>query len=198
MSKAEREMYKKVRRIMVSDLKRDLIGPAHDESDVIYEAPSQAYITGILYPLESEVETEKSLEDVQFADVYDEPESGMEEDVEQQRNSELEQEAEEEKITPNKKFKHQNSLGIRCYVRETTDHIRASIAWGGTHHLRNLIPKGKEKLFYGHVKLSVLRSIFPCPHSIRILISLLHRKYHLLLAKKSFQVQMYSLFQFSL
>ncbi|MDE1376727.1 DNA helicase, partial [Bacillus licheniformis] len=54
----------------------------------------------------------------------------MEEDVEQQRNSELEQEAEEEKITPNKKFKHQNSLGIRCYVRETTDHIRASIAWG--------------------------------------------------------------------
>lgn len=130
MSKAEREMYKKVRRIMVSDLKKDLIGPAHDESDVIYEAPSQAYITGILYPLESEVETEEPLEDVQFVEMHDEPESGMEEDVEHQSNSEPEQEVEEEKITPNKKFKHQNSLGIRCYVRETTDHIRASVAWG--------------------------------------------------------------------
>ncbi|MDF9417611.1 DISARM system helicase DrmA [Bacillus altitudinis] len=130
MSKEERAMYKKVRRIMVSDLKRDLIGPAHDEPDVIYEAPSQAYITGILYPLESEIETEELLEDVQFAEVYDEPKGGMEEDMEHQSNSEPVQEAAEEKITMNKKFKHQNSMGIRCYVRQTTNYLRASVAWG--------------------------------------------------------------------
>jgi len=130
MSKSEREMYKKVRSIMVSDLKRDLIGPSHNELDVIYEPPSQAYITGILYPLESEVETEEQLEDFQFAELYDELELEMGEDLENESNIELEPEVVQEKITPNKKFKHQNSLGIRCYVRETTDHICASVAWG--------------------------------------------------------------------
>ncbi|UJG56725.1 hypothetical protein KY998_23610 [Bacillus paralicheniformis] len=198
MSKAEREMYKKVRRIMVSDLKRDLIGPAHDESDVIYEAPSQAYITGILYPLESEVETEKSLEDVQFADVYDEPESGMEEDVEQQRNSELEQEAEEEKITPNKKFKHQNSLGIRCYVRETTDHIRASIAWGRYTSSKKFDSERKREVILWTRQIECFEeyiSLSSFDQNIDIPIT---QEVSLVVSKKSFQVQMYSLFQFSL
>lgn len=124
MDKIKRQMYKKVRSILIKDLKRDLIGPPHHEEDVIYEAPSQAYITGILYPLEAEGKSEEEQFN-QLEDIYLSSEENINnEDIE-------ENETKEEIAIPNiKKFKQQSSMGIKFYVKEDTDYIQAKVGWG--------------------------------------------------------------------
>jgi hypothetical protein len=110
-----RETYKLVRQIVLNDLKRDLIGPEHSVEDVISEPPSQAYLTGILYPLESEVELEEPITD------------GLD-----SIGGDLIEESSEEQVieTRNKKFKQQSSMGIRFYIKDTTDSLTVKYAWG--------------------------------------------------------------------
>ncbi|PGW76578.1 DISARM system helicase DrmA [Bacillus cereus] len=124
----ERKKYKKIRSILIEDLKRDLIGPEHSKEDIIYEGPSQAYITGILYPLESEVEVEAYLEEQ-----FEELDANSERQVDEEYSGEYRQEheIEAEKVVPNdKKFRNQNSMGMKFYLNKNTDHVFVKSVWG--------------------------------------------------------------------
>ncbi|MEH7248594.1 DISARM system helicase DrmA [Neobacillus niacini] len=111
-----RETYKLVREKMLEDLKRDLIGPEHIKDDVITEPPSQAYLTGILFPLESEVEKPNDeLLDEGLEAVSDDPVEAPEEDAVE---------------TKNKTFKQQSSMGIRFYIKDSTQSFNVKYAWG--------------------------------------------------------------------
>ncbi|MED0958225.1 DISARM system helicase DrmA [Bacillus paramycoides] len=121
MTNIERNKYKTVRGILIRDLKRDLIGPEHIEEDIIYEPPSQAYITGILYPLESEIQVnEVELERVYLAD-------NLDEEYEDTENNDVK----EETILPKAKtFKQQNSMGVKFYIEKDTNHFLVKGGWG--------------------------------------------------------------------
>lgn len=111
-----REAYRLVREKMLKDLKRDLIGPDRIKDDVITEPPSQAYLTGILFPLESEVEKpEDDVLDERLEPVSDEPDESSEEVVVE---------------TKNKTFKQQSSMGVRFYIKDTIRSFCVKYAWG--------------------------------------------------------------------
>ncbi|WP_282019349.1 DISARM system helicase DrmA [Planomicrobium okeanokoites] len=112
-----REMYSEVRSIILKELKRDLIGPDYIEEDILVETPTQAYITGILYPLEAEVEEEELLEDI-YSGEGDSKSSVDDETSEENPNA--------IKITQQK----QSSLGMRFFVAETTEKVNVKIKWG--------------------------------------------------------------------
>ncbi|RLQ90215.1 DISARM system helicase DrmA [Planomicrobium sp. Y74] len=111
-----REIYSEVRNIVVKELKRDLIGPDYLEEDILAEPPTQAYITGILYPLEAEVEEEEILGDIHPDN--DINESNEDEEVEESTNV--------LKITQQK----QSSCGIRFFINENVEKIYVRLKWG--------------------------------------------------------------------
>lgn len=109
-------MYKLVREKMLDDLKRDLIGPDHLKDDVISEAPSQAYLTGILYPLESEVDLpEEEGAEEGLKTVTDDPDDSTGDAVIE---------------TKTKTFKQQSSMGVRFYIKESIDSFQVKYSWG--------------------------------------------------------------------
>lgn len=59
----DRHKYSEVRDIFVKELKRDLIGPEYNDEDILTEDPSQAYLTGMLCPVDSEVEETEELDE---------------------------------------------------------------------------------------------------------------------------------------
>jgi hypothetical protein len=123
--KMDRKKFREVRSIILKDLKRDLIGPDHAEVDILNEPPSQAYISGILYPLESELPIEEEdLDDPQYS--KESPYSHNE------RGDYNPPDEADEKIELNKgkKFKQQNSMGIRFYIQDSIDHIIVKGGWG--------------------------------------------------------------------
>ncbi|ENQ3107288.1 DNA helicase [Bacillus cereus] len=119
-----REKYKLIRSIMLKDLKRDLVGPEHEKQDIITEPPSQAYITGILYPLESEKPIEEELDEQQASFEADhatyqdteEEDRGTDDDAIVRNNSKV--------------FKQQNSMGIKFYVKNNVNDIVIKGRWG--------------------------------------------------------------------
>lgn len=113
-----RQIYSEVRSIFVNELKRDLIGPEYKDVDILRESPSQAYLTGILYPLESEFEGEEE---------FSEPHLSFSENT----DIEIVNEIENDKVNINKTSKKkQNSLGLKVYVGNEIKKIRATIRWG--------------------------------------------------------------------
>jgi ribosomal protein L32 len=123
----ERLEYSRVRNEIIKAIRRDLIGPPHDEIDVITETPSSSYLTGILHPLDKDEEDEEIGIDEEALS-----ESGML--VERGNlNPEFsigEEEDSEAEIKPKrKKMKKQSSIGIRFYVNENAS-FHICIKWG--------------------------------------------------------------------
>lgn len=118
--KMSRQVYAEVREIFVNELKRDLIGPNYNEEDILTEAPSQAYLTGILFPMDSE---NTELEELS------EPHLPTAEETDYER-TETGEETENDRINILKLKKRQNSFGLKVYVNEDVKKIMAIIKWG--------------------------------------------------------------------
>jgi superfamily II DNA/RNA helicase len=116
-----RKIYSEVRSIIVNELQRDLYGPNYDEIDILKETPSQAYLTGILYPQDSENIEEEELADVHLIEKNDN------ENLDNYDDEEIEKENINTNLVTNKR---QNSLGIKCYVSNKLDKIKAMVRWG--------------------------------------------------------------------
>lgn len=114
-----RELYSEVRNIIVNALKKDLVGPEHLEEDTLFEPPTQAYITGILYPLEAELEEEEILEDIYQASEADD----LRLDLKEENNVDY---VNSVKINQQK----QSSFGIRFFLSENTKRIKVTLKWG--------------------------------------------------------------------
>ncbi|UOQ44065.1 DISARM system helicase DrmA [Halobacillus salinarum] len=125
MSKEKRENYKEVRKIVLDELKRDLIGPSYDQPDIITEPPTQSYLTGILFPLESAFEQE---EEEELEDAFHMGEENLK-SIEKGEYNPTEDDN-EKGIEKNKTFKQQNSIGVKFYVMDTVKEINVKCAWG--------------------------------------------------------------------
>ncbi|MCY8561174.1 DNA helicase, partial [Bacillus haynesii] len=119
----DRHKYSEVRDIFVKELKRDLIGPEYNDEDVLTEDPSQAYLTGILCPVDSEVEETEELDEP-----YLQPLGGS---TIENENTETDEETGNEKVGDTKTIKRrQNSLGLKVYVDKKIKNLKAMIRWG--------------------------------------------------------------------
>lgn len=116
-----RQIYSEVRDIIVNELKRDLVGPEYSDVDILTEPPSQAYLTGILYPMDSEIEETEELDEPYLPLVEESPTEKVE----------TGEETENDKIN-NAKIarKRQNSLGLKVYIGEEIKTIKTIIKWG--------------------------------------------------------------------
>ncbi|KOP81465.1 DNA helicase [Bacillus sp. FJAT-21945] len=120
-----REKYKEVRRIVLNELKRDLIGPDFELPDVLTEPPTQSYLTGILYPLEAAIE---QLEEEELEDAFHMGEENLKSNEKGDYNPT--EDDTEKGIDNNKTFKQQNSIGVKFYVKDTVKEIYVKCSWG--------------------------------------------------------------------
>lgn len=119
----DRHKYSEVRDIFVKELKRDLIGPEYNDEDILTEDPSQAYLTGMLCPVDSEVEETEELDEP-----YLEP--LVRSTIENENTETDEEETKNEKIGKDKTKKRQNSLGLKMYTDKELKKLKAIIRWG--------------------------------------------------------------------
>lgn len=118
-----REKYKEVRGIVLNELKRDLIGPDYDIQDVLTEPPTQSYLTGVLYPLETAIELEEELEDA-----FHMGEENLK--TEEKGDYNPTEDDNEKGIDRSKIFKQQNSIGLKFYIKDTVKEINVKCSWG--------------------------------------------------------------------
>jgi hypothetical protein len=120
-----REQYRKVREIVLNELKRDLIGPNYDQVDVLTEPPSQAYLTGILYPLDSKAKVE---EEEELEDAFHMGEENIQSSEKGDYNP-TQDENDKGINNKNKPFKQQNSIGVKFYIQDDIKEIEVKGAW---------------------------------------------------------------------
>lgn len=133
----DRKIYSEVRELFINELKKDLIGPSLDEIDILDESPSQAYLTGILHPLE----TEDILNLEILSDIYDQSYDQLKDnEIEIQVNEDVEEQAIKDTLIINKR---QNSIGIKSYLMDDVKKILFKATWGEyekfktTEHIKN-------------------------------------------------------------
>ena len=91
-----------VRKIILSEIENDVIGPRNGSDEIIKEYPSTAYLSGVLFPKETDVETDSE--------------------------GEIKSESEDES-SPNMGMKP-SSMGVTCRVEAKTKIILAKIQYG--------------------------------------------------------------------
>lgn len=131
--------YAEVRNMMLKELKRDLVGPDHNEPDIINEPPTQAYLTGILHPMDTE-EVEEDWEELSdtatFEEEVNDESSIADEDIERNIQG------------YSKKLKKQSTMGIRFYTEKEEAEFNVLIRWGEYHRKEEISKEGYKKVFY--------------------------------------------------
>lgn len=135
-----RKTYSEVRGIIMKELKRDLIGPEFSDKDIISEAPSQAYLTGILFPLDSENEDEELMNEIYI------PKDSSTKD----ENSESNDEEPEIEVINTTKIgqKRQNSFGLKFYVEENVQNLEVLVQWGEYKKIKKFDEKKVKEIPY--------------------------------------------------
>lgn len=111
-----------VRKVFLDALKRDLIGPNYDQIDILNEPPTQAYLTGILHPMDKE--------DVQnFEEVLSEPSAKLFMGKEIDSETPINDESDRDVTNKGKKLKKQSSMGLRFYVDSDATDFNILINW---------------------------------------------------------------------
>lgn len=136
----EANKYREFRKMMVEALKRDLIGPDHTEQDVLNEPPTQAYLTGILHPLDKE-EIEEDWEELSGSAIN-------EEEINQNDNSMADEAVEKNIQNRSKKLKKQSTMGIRFYTKREDADFNVLIRWGKYKKKEEINQDGRKKVLY--------------------------------------------------
>lgn len=131
--------YKELRQMIVEALKRDLIGPDHNEQDILNEPPTQSYLTGILHPLDKE-EIEEDGEELSDPIIN-------EEEANDNDNSIVDEVVEKNIQGRSKKLKKQSTMGIRFYTEQDDANFNVLIRWG-KYEKKEEIREGRKKLLY--------------------------------------------------
>lgn len=110
----------------------DLMGPK-SENEVLDELPMNSYITGMLYPSDTDMSEDETFDEHDFtADEFhsnEETNRGQEDD-----------ELAEKRIGG---FKKQSSLGISCYIDSCVKKLQVSIKWGSYSKEHIKVPEKK-------------------------------------------------------
>lgn len=111
--------YAKVREEILKAVRMDLIGP-QSENEELDEIPTNSYITGMLYPADTEMSEDENYDTQSFeTDFKEDNDTGITvEDIDPDNDK------------PRGGFKKQSSLGVSCYVSSDVNILKVNIAWG--------------------------------------------------------------------
>jgi hypothetical protein len=121
MAKRSDYLYAQVRKKMLDAVRTDLIGPTK-ENEALTELPTNSYITGMLYPADSDITEDENYNDVEFT------EGRLDSDGNPTESVVLEDEEPEE--TTKGGFKKPSSIGVSFYLAEDTDVLNVDVLWG--------------------------------------------------------------------
>lgn len=110
-----------VRQKILDAVRKDLIGPASD-CEQLNEVPTSSYITGLLYPADTDVTEDENYNDVEFT------EKNFDADGETLEAGIFEEEEPEDRVKGG--FQKPSSIGVSFYVSDDVQKINAYINWG--------------------------------------------------------------------
>lgn len=110
-----------VRQKILDAVRKDLIGPASD-CEQLNEVPTSSYITGLLYPDDTDVTEDENYNDVEFT------EKNFDADGETLEVGIFEEEEPEDRVKGG--FQKPSSIGVSFYVSNDVQKVNAYINWG--------------------------------------------------------------------
>lgn len=110
-----------VRQKILDAVRKDLIGPASD-CEQLNEVPTSSYITGLLYPADTDVTEDENYNDVEFT------EKNFNADGETLEAGIFEEEEPEDRVKGG--FQKPSSIGVSFYVSNDVQKVNAYINWG--------------------------------------------------------------------
>lgn len=110
-----------VRQKILEAVRRDLIGPSSD-CEKLNEVPTGSYITGLLYPADTDVTEDENYFDVEFT------EKKFDADGESMEAGIFDEEEPEERIKGG--FQKPSSIGVSFYVPDDVQKVSVYINWG--------------------------------------------------------------------
>ena len=110
-----------VRQKILDAVRKDLIGPASD-CEQLNEVPTSSYITGLLYPADTDVTEDENYNDVEFT------EKNFDADGETLEVGIFEEEEPEDRVKGG--FQKPSSIGVSFYVSNDVQKVNAYINWG--------------------------------------------------------------------
>ena len=114
-------LYAQVRKKMLDAVRMDLIGPTAAE-EALTELPTNSYITGMLYPADSDITEDENYNDVEFT------EGRLDADGNGSESVVLEDDEPDESTKGG--FKKPSSIGVSFYLSEKTNKINVDVYWG--------------------------------------------------------------------
>ena len=110
-----------VRQKILDAVRKDLIGPTSD-CEQLNEVPTSSYITGLLYPVDTDVTEDENYNDVEFT------EKNFDADGETLEAGIFEEEEPEDRVKGG--FQKPSSIGVSFYVSDDVQKVNAYINWG--------------------------------------------------------------------
>ena len=110
-----------VRQKILDAVRKDLIGPTSD-CEQLNEVPTSSYITGLLYPADTDVTEDENYNDVEFT------EKNFDADGETLEAGIFEEEEAEDRVKGG--FQKPSSIGVSFYVSDDVQKVNAYINWG--------------------------------------------------------------------
>ena len=110
-----------VRQKILDAVRKDLIGPTSD-CEQLNEVPTSSYITGLLYPADTDVTEDENYNDVEFT------EKNFDADGETLEAGIFEEEEPEDRVKGG--FQKPSSIGVSFYVSDNVQKVNAYINWG--------------------------------------------------------------------
>ena len=110
-----------VRQKILDAVRKDLIGPLSD-CEQLNEIPTSSYITGLLYPADTDVTEDENYYDVEFT------EKKFDADEESMEAGSFEEEEPEGRVKGG--FQKPSSIGVSFYIPDDVQKINAYINWG--------------------------------------------------------------------
>lgn len=114
-------LYAQVRKKMLDAVRMDLIGPTK-EDEALTELPTNSYITGMLYPADSDITEDENYNDVEFT------EGRLDADGNTTESVVLEDDEPDESTKGG--FKKTSSIGVSFYLSDTTNELDVDVCWG--------------------------------------------------------------------
>lgn len=110
-----------VRQKILDAVRKDLIGPS-SENEALSEVPTSSYITGLLYPADTDITEDENYYEIEFTEKkFDAEGESMEAGI-------FEEEEPEDRIKGG--FQKPSSIGISFYVSDNVQKINVHINWG--------------------------------------------------------------------
>lgn len=118
--------YAKVRELLLDAVRKDLIGPQSEDEIIQRDTPDKAYLTGMLYPADTNMSEEDNFEEIDFTEGH----GNSQKDADGQDTDSSIFSDDNSDAKPGSGFKKPSSLGVSFYVSKDVTKLDVTVLWG--------------------------------------------------------------------